>query len=231
MRPTSTNRASAPTEETRRGQNSSAKFPKVRVLIADDHVTVLEGLTAMIGRQPDMEVVAEAANGHQAFEQWQQHRPDIGLIDLRMPVLDGVQAIGHIRQMDADARVIVLTTFDTDNDLVTAIKAGAKGYVLKDARREELLEAIRTVHRGGTCLPAALVAKLAASLSRETLTEREREVLELLARGKSNKEISGLLNVSETTVKSHLGNIFRKLDVLSRTEAIAVATHQGLIKL
>jgi two-component system, NarL family, response regulator len=204
---------------------------KIRVLIADDHVTVLEGLTAIIGRQPDMKVVGEALNGGQVVELWKQHRPHVGLIDLRMPVLDGVQSIEHIRKFDPTARVIVLTTFDTDNDLITAVKAGAKGYVLKDSRREELLEAIRKVHGGGTCLPAALAEKLAASLSREMLTEREKEVLELLARGRSNKEISTALSVSETTVKSHLGNIFRKLDVLSRTEAIATASRQGLIKL
>ncbi|TKD11765.1 response regulator [Polyangium fumosum] len=204
---------------------------KIRVLIADDHITVLEGLAAIISRQPDMEVVAEASNGRQVVELWQQYRPDVALIDIRMPVLDGVAAIEEIRKNDASARLIVLTTFDTDNDLLNAVKAGAKGYLLKDSRREELLDCIRRVHRGETCLPASLVQKLAASLSREALTSREVEVLEYLARGESNKEISALLGIGETTVKSHLRSIFRKLDVLSRTEAIATASRLGLIKL
>ncbi|HLM73134.1 MAG TPA: response regulator transcription factor [Polyangiaceae bacterium] len=204
---------------------------KIRVLIADDHVTVLEGLAAIISRQPDMVVVAEASDGRQAVERWQEHRPDVALLDLRMPVLDGLAAIEEIRRRDTSARLIVLTTFDTDNDLLSAVKFGVKGYLLKDARREELLDCIRRVNGGETCLPAALVQKLAASLSREALTSREVEVLEHLARGNSNKEISALLKISETTVKSHLGSIFRKLDVLSRTEAIATASRLGLIKL
>lgn len=204
---------------------------KIRVLIADDHVTVLEGLAAIISRQPDMMVVAEASDGRQAVELWQKHSPDVALLDLRMPVLNGVGAIEEIRKHEASARLIVLTTFDTDNDLLNAVKAGAKGYLLKDSRREELLDCIRKVKSGQTCLPASLVQKLAASLSRESLTVREVEVLEYLARGFSNKEISALLGIGETTVKSHLRSIFRKLDVLSRTEAIATASHLGLIKL
>jgi two-component system NarL family response regulator len=204
---------------------------KIRVLIADDHITVLEGLAAIIGRQPDMVVVAEGSNGRQAVELWQTHRPDVALLDLRMPVLDGLSAIEEIRKLDGAARLIVLTTFDTDSDLLNAVKAGVKGYLLKDARREELLDCIRRVSRGETCLPASLVQKLAASLSREALTSREVEVLEYLACGKSNKEISSLLGISETTVKSHLRSIFRKLDVLSRTEAIGTASRLGLIKL
>lgn len=204
---------------------------KIRVLIADDHITVLEGLAAIISRQPDMVVVAEASNGRQAVDLWKEYRPDVALIDLRMPVLDGVAAIEEIRRHDGSACLIVLTTFDTDNDLLNAVKAGAKGYLLKDSRREELLDCIRRVKSGETCLPASLVQKLAASLSREALTSREVEVLEGLARGKSNKEISALLGISETTVKSHLRSIFRKLDVLSRTEAIANASRLGLIKL
>ncbi|MDI3286609.1 response regulator transcription factor [Polyangium sp. 15x6] len=210
---------------------NSSGSDKIRVLIADDHVTVLEGLAAIISRQPDMEVVAAASDGRQVVELWQQYRPDIALIDIRMPVLDGVAAIEEIRRSDASARLIVLTTFDTDNDLLNAVKAGAKGYLLKDSRREELLDCIRRVHRGETSLPAPLVQKLAASLSREVLTSREVEVLEYLARGQSNKEISALLGIGETTVKSHLRSIFRKLDVLSRTEAIATASRLGLIKL
>jgi DNA-binding NarL/FixJ family response regulator len=204
---------------------------RIRVLIADDHVTVLEGLAAMIGRQPGMTVVAEAGDGERAVELWTQHRPDVTLLDLRMPKLDGVGAIERIRNRDASARVIVLTTYETDTEILRAIKAGTKAYLLKDAKREELLGCIRRVNRGETCIPASLVEKVAAGLSSEALTGRELNVLELLARGKSNKEIGVSLYISETTVKSHLRSIFRKLNVLSRTEAITVASRRGLIRL
>lgn len=204
---------------------------RIRVLIADDHVTVLEGLAAIIGRQTDMKVVAEASNGHEAVDLWQRHRPDVTLIDLRMPNLDGVGAIEEIRGQQATARIIVLTTFDSDNEIARAIKAGAKGYLLKDARRDELLDCIRKVNSGATCIPAALAAKLAESMSSEPLTGRELDVLALLAKGKSNKEIGSHLYISETTVKSHLRSIFTKLNVISRTEAITTASRRGLVQL
>ena len=213
------------------GESSAAEPKKIRVLIADDHVTVLEGLAAMIGRQPDMVVVAEAADGQEAIDLWITHRPEVTLLDLRMPKLDGVGAIEEIRKRDSSARIIVLTTYDTDTEILRAIKAGTKAYLLKDARREELLDCIRRVNRGETCIPASLIEKVAAGLSSEPLTGRELNVLELLARGKSNKEIGVSLYISETTVKSHLRSIFRKLNVLSRTEAISVAGRRGLIRL
>lgn len=204
---------------------------KIRVLVADDHVTVLEGLVAIVGRQADMTVVAQAANGQEAVELWARHRPDVTLLDLQMPILDGVQALEQIRRLEAGVRALMLTTFDTDNDISRAIKAGAKGYLLKDAPREQLLACIRKVHAGETFIAPAIVAKLAAGLSSEALTGREREVLSLLARGKSNKEIGSNLFISETTVKSHLRGIFAKLNVLSRTEAIAAASRRGLVQL
>src|SRR6266567_4563846 len=204
---------------------------KIRVLIADDHVTVREGLVAMIGRQPDMKVIGEAANGREAVDLWPKHRPDVGLLDLRMPQLDGVAAIEEIRRQDAAACIVVLTTFDTDNEISRAIKAGARGYLLKDAQREELLDCIRKVHGGETCIPPSLVAKLAAGMSNEPLTGREMDVLTLLARGESNKEIGANLYISETTVKSHLRSVFTKLNVLSRTEAITAASRRGLVQL
>ena len=211
---------------------SSAEEPKkIRVLIADDHVTVLEGLAAMIGRQPDMVVVAEAADGQEAIDLWTIHRPEVTLLDLRMPKLDGVDVIEEIRKRDSSARIIVLTTYETDTEILRAIKAGTKAYLLKDARREELLDCIRRVNRGETCISASLIEKVATGLSSEALTGRELNVLELLARGKSNKEIGVSLYISETTVKSHLRSIFRKLNVLSRTEAISVANRRGLIRL
>jgi len=209
----------------------NAQTDKIRVLIADDHVTVREGLVAMIGRQPDMTVVGAAANGREAVELWQKHRPDVVLLDLRMPMLDGVGAIDEIHRQEAAARVIVLTTFDTDNEISQAIKAGAKGYLLKDAPREELLECIRKVHAGEMWIPPLLVAKLAAGMSSEALTGREVDVLTLLARGKSNKEIGANLYISETTVKTHLRSIFAKLNVLSRTEAITAASRRGLVQI
>jgi DNA-binding NarL/FixJ family response regulator len=211
-------------------KSSAVETDKIRVLIADDHVTVLEGLAAIIGRQPDMMVVAEAADGQEAVDLWTEHHPDVTLLDLRMPTLDGVGVIENIRKQDASARVIVLTTYDNDTEILRAVKAGTKAYLLKDARREELLDCIRRVNRGETCIPASLAEKLAAGLSSESLTGRELNVLELLAQGKSNKEIGVNLYISETTVKSHLRSIFRKLNVLSRTEAITVASRRGLIR-
>ena len=213
------------------GQRSKSRTDKIRLLVADDHVTVLEGLVAIIGRQPDMQVVAAASNGREAVDLWLTNRPDVTLLDLRMPILDGVGAIQEIRRQEFSARVIVLTTFDTDADLSKAIKAGAKGYLLKDAPREELLTCIRRVHSGETVIPPTLVTKLTASLTAEPVTDRELEVLAQLARGSSNKEISATLNISESTVKSHLRSIFTKLNVLSRTEAIATASRQGLVKI
>ena len=212
-------------------RNPSPSADKIRLLIADDHMTVVAGLASIIGMQRDMIVVAEAANGRQAVDLWRKHHPDVTLLDLRMPKLDGVGVIDEIRKEDTSARIIILTTYDTDNEIYRAIKAGAKGYLLKDARREELLDCIRKVSRGETCIPQALVEKLAAGVSGETLTGRELAVLMLLARGKSNKEIGANLFISESTVKGHLRNIFTKLNVLSRTEAIAVATRRGLVQL
>nr|WP_256199881.1 response regulator transcription factor [Verrucomicrobium spinosum] len=172
------------------------------MLIADDHVTVLEGLNVIINRNEDMQVVAAAADGSKAVALWQQHRPDVTLVDIRMPGLDGVAVIEEIRRLDSSARVVVLTTCDTDNEIYRAVKAGARAYLLKDGPREELVDTIRRVHRGETCLAPSLVEKLAASVSNEPLTRREQEVLELLARGRSNKEIASTLSISEPTVKT-----------------------------
>lgn len=203
----------------------------IRILIADDHFTVREGLAAIIGRQSDMLVVGAAGNGQECIDLWRQHVPDVTLIDLSMPVLDGIGAIEAIRQDAPSALFIVLTTFGTDQDIFRSIKAGARAYMLKDAQREELLDCIRAVHAGETRIAPLLVAKLAAQVSGEALTRRELEVLALLARGRSNKNIALRLSISETTVKSHLRSVFNKLQVLSRTEAIAVASQRGLIHL
>ncbi len=209
----------------------SIKGSRIGVLIADDHGVVREGLVAMIRRKADMTVVGEARNGREAVQLWKQHQPAVTLLDLRMPELDGVNVIKEIRCLDDKARIIVLTTFDGDEDIYRAIQAGAKGYLLKDAPREALMDSIRRVHNGETCLPIHLAAKLADRISGEALSAREIEVLQLMAQGKSNKEIGSALFISEGTVKSHGKRIFGKMNVLSRTEAVACATRRGLIRL
>ena len=207
------------------------KKPRIGVLIVDDHSVVREGLASLIGRKADMTVVGEASNGREAVELWRQHRPDITLLDLRMPELDGVGVIKEIRAGDEKARFVVLTTFDGDEDIFRAIQAGAKGYLLKDVPRDALMDCIRRVHAGETCVPVHLAMKLADRVSGETLSDREIDVLKLMALGRSNKEIGSALFISEGTVKSHVKSIFAKLNVISRTEAVANATRRGLIQL
>jgi len=198
------------------------KKSRITVLIADDHSVVREGLVSLITRKTDMTVVGEAGNGREAVDLWKKHHPHVTLLDLRMPELDGVGALKEIRSNDEKARIIVLTTFDGDEDIYRAIQAGAKGY---------LLDCIRRVHAGETCVPVHLAAKLAQRVSGETLSEREIDVLKLMAQGKSNKEIGSALFISEGTVKSHVKAIFAKMNVISRTEAVANATRRGLIQL
>jgi two-component system NarL family response regulator len=217
-------------EGKRRAMNGKKK-ECIRILIADDHSVVREGLVSLVKRKSDMTVVGEASNGREAFDLWKEHRPDVTLLDLRMPELDGVGAINKIRELDEDARIVVLTTFDGDEDIYRAIKAGAKGYLLKDSAREALMDCIRRVHAGETCIPPNLAAKLAERVSGEALSAREIQVLQRIAAGKSNKEIGAELFISEGTVKTHVKNIFSKLDVVSRTEAVATATRSGLIQL
>ena len=212
---------------------SSVQLPKPRihVLIADDHGVVREGLVSMIKRnRADMTVAGEASNGREAVELWKRERPDVTLLDLRMPELDGVEVIKEIRAADKKARIIVLTTFDGDEDIYRAIQAGAKGYLLKDVPREALMNSIRRVHAGETSVPLHLLAKLADRVSGETLSEREIEVLKLMAQGKSNKEIATALFITEGTVKSHGKSIFAKMNVSSRAEAVAEATRRGFLR-
>jgi two-component system, NarL family, response regulator len=212
--------------------SGQSKNVRIRVLIADDHGVVREGLASMINRnRADMTVVGEASNGREALELWQQEHPDITLLDLRMPEMDGVDVIKEIRARDKSARIIVLTTFDGDEDIYRAIRAGAKGYLLKDITREALMDSIRRVHMGETCVPLHLIAKLTDRVSGETLSERELEVLRLMAKGRSNKEIASALFISEGTVKSHGKSIFAKMNVSSRTEAVTEATRRGFLRL
>jgi DNA-binding NarL/FixJ family response regulator len=229
-RPSEKHAAPLPLAPSRRAQSSTWVKP-IRLLIADDHLVVREGLVAMLRAYAEIHVVAVAHNGRRAVELWQEHRPDVALLDLRMPELDGLEALVEIRKQDAAARAIVLTTFDSEEDIYRALREGAKAYLLKDVTAEELLACVRKVHAGEMHIPPAIAAKLAGRMSDEELTGREIEVLVLLARGHSNKEIATRLFIGETTVKSHVKSLFAKLRVLSRTEAIATATRRGVIRL
>ena len=202
----------------------------IRVLIAEDHALVRRGLAAVIGLEDDIQIVGEAANGEQAVSLWRELRPDVTLMDIRMPVMEGVQAIRCIRGEDPAAAIIVLTTFDHDEDIYAGLRAGAKAYLLKDVQPEELFRCIRTVHAGEAYLQPKVAAKLAQRVQEEPLTEREVQVLGLLAEGKSNRAIGQHLFISESTVKSHLKTLFVKLDATSRAEALALAAKRGFVK-
>lgn len=203
---------------------------KIRVLIADDHSLVRRGFAAIINMEDDVTVVGEAGDGEEAVELWRRLRPDVVLMDLRMPKLEGVEAIKRIRAEDTEAAIIVLTTFDHDEDIYAGLRAGAKAYLLKDAQPEELFRCIRAVRAGEAYLQPKVAAKLAQRVQEEPLTEREVQILKLLAEGKSNRAIGQALFITESTVKSHLKSLFIKLDVTSRAEAIALAAKRGLIK-
>jgi two-component system NarL family response regulator len=210
--------------------STSAEQP-IKILIADDHPVVREGLTAMIDRQPDMHVVAEAENGRQAVELAVRHEPDIVLMDLRMPEMGGVEVTVKLRQLLPNCRVIVLTTYDGDQDIVRALQSGARAYLLKDTFRAELLAAIRAVHGGESRIPAAVARRLAEHIVNPGLTPRELEVLRLMAAGHSNREIARSLFVTESTIKGHVNNIFGKLGVRHRTHAVTLALQRGIISL
>lgn len=200
-------------------------------MVIDDQAVVRQGFVALINTVTDMEVIAEGINGQQAIDLYNQHTPDVTLIDLRMPVVGGVEAITTIRRNFPDARPIVLTTYDGDEDIYRSLQAGAKGYLLKDVFFEELETAIRTVHAGSRHIPAAIAMRLAERMASSDLTTREMEVLELIVRGQSNKEIGASLTISEATVKSHINNILSKLGVADRTQAVTTAIQRGLVHL
>jgi two-component system NarL family response regulator len=203
----------------------------INILIADDHPVVREGLAAMINRQADMVVVAEASDGSEAVAEFLLHRPDVGLVDLRMPELDGADTIAAIRAQMPSARLIVLTTYDDDEDIHRGLQAGAKAYLLKDAPRDELLACIRAVYGGRTLISPAIAAKLADHVSTTTLTAREVEVLRLVADGTPNKAIAVALFISEGTVKTHINSVLRKLDAADRTQAVTIALKRGILRL
>ena len=209
----------------------STTAAKARVLLVDDHALLRTGVANIINQEPDLHVVAEAENGLEAIAAFERHAPDVTLLDLRMPVMEGVEAVRQIRERDPRARVIVLTTYDTDDEISQALKAGAKAYVLKDIAAEDLVGCIRDVLAGKTYIAPAAAAKLAEGVTSVQLTPREMATLRLLADGKANKEIANELDISERTVKTHLAHLFEKLGVTSRTEAIKVATRRGLVRL
>lgn len=201
----------------------------IRVLCVDDHRLMREGIAHIVGVQPDMEVVAQASNGGEAVEQFLRHRPDVTLMDLQMPVVSGLQAIKAIRQQDAEARIIVLTMYQGDEDIHQAMQAGARGYVLKDTVPDDLVSIIRDVHCGRRVIPPDVAAALEQRANQRSLTSRETQVLELLATGKRNKEIAAELGISGDTASAHIKSIFAKFNVHDRTAALAEALRRGIL--
>lgn len=204
---------------------------KIRILIADDHFIVRMGLTALVNMEPDMEVIGEAANGAQAVDIFGKLNPDLVLMDLRMPVKDGIEATAEIRNKFPTARILMLTTYDGDEDIHKALQAGAQGYVLKNSTAEALIPALRAVAAGQQWIPKDIASRLVSRKSFEELTPRELQVLHQLVRGLANKEIADTLNISEHTVKDHLKSILGKLRVADRTEAVTTAIQRGIIHL
>lgn len=207
--------------------------PEIRIVVVDDHPVVRDGLVGMLTGQPDMTVVGQAANGREALLQVAHHDPDVVLLDLRMPVMDGVTAIRELRRKGHRAQIVVLTTYDSDDDIVPAIEAGATGYLLKDTPRDDLFRAVRAASRGEPALTPSVASRLMGRLREvpQTLSPREVEVLELAARGRTNREIGRAMHVSEATVKTHLLRAYDKLGVNDRTAAVVTALERGLLDL
>jgi len=203
----------------------------IRILTVDDHPLLREGIAAILGLEPDMQLVGEAEDGAQAIKIFHELKPDVTLMDLQMPILGGVEAIVRIREDFPDARIIVLTTYAGDVQALRAVRAGAAGYLLKDALRKDLLDTIRAVHAGRRYLSPEIAQQIALHSSEDSLSEREIDVLRLVAIGKANKEIAGELSVCEDTVKAHLKSIFAKLNVGDRTQAVTLALKRGIIDL
>ncbi len=204
---------------------------RISIMVVDDQAVVRQGFVSLLNTVADMAVVAEATNGREAVERYREHKPDVVLMDLRMPVMGGADAIAALRREFPGARVIVLTTFDGDEDIYRSLQAGAQGYLLKDMFFEELEDAIRTVHAGGRRIPGVVAERLAGRMAGSDLTARELEVLELIVRGMSNKAIASALGISEATVKSHMNSILSKLDAEDRTQAATKAIQRGIVHL
>jgi len=213
------------------GTAANAGSAPIRIMIADDHPVVREGFASMLETEPDMAVVGQAHSGEEALELFRRVRPDVTLMDLRMPGMGGLEAIRAIRREFPDSRVIVLTTYDGDEDIYRALEAGAQAYLLKDMLCDEILAAIRAVHAGQRRIPTAVGTRLADRVTGMHLSDREQRVLELVATGKSNKEIAAALEITEATVKGHMTNILGKLGVTDRTQAVITALRRGLVHL
>ena len=203
----------------------------IRVLVADDHALMRFGVVTLLNEAPDVAVVAEAGDGAEAVRRYEEARPDVALVDLKMPGLDGVGVVQQVRARFPDARLVVLTTYDADDDIERALRAGANAYLLKDVDPRDLLACVRAVHRGRTWVSPTVAAKLADRLTRPELTPREMGVLRELAAGRSNKEIGAALGMAEGTAKLHVRHVYEKLGVQSRTEALGVALQRGLLRL
>jgi DNA-binding NarL/FixJ family response regulator len=209
--------------------HASENAGRIRILTVDDHPLLREGVASMINAEPDMHLVAEADSGAEAIKQFRLHRPDVTLMDLQMPGMSGVDAIRAIREEFEDARIIVLTTYTGDMQVLQALKAGAGGYLLKSALRTELLNAIRTVHTGHRHVSASIANEIAQHVGEVALSERELEVLRKVAAGNSNKQVAAQLGISEDTAKAHMKNILAKLNANDRTHAVTIAVRRGII--
>jgi DNA-binding NarL/FixJ family response regulator len=203
----------------------------IKVLSVDDHALLREGIAALVNAESDMKLVAEATNGQEAIEKFRLHRPDVTLMDLQMPAMNGIEAIIGIRSEFPSARIIVLTTYAGDVQVLRALKAGAQGYILKGHVRRELLDTIRAVHAGQKRIPPEVAAELAEHAIEDELSSRELDVLRLIATGNANKEIAGRLAIAEDTVKSHVTNILAKLGANDRTHAVTIGLKRGIIEL
>jgi DNA-binding NarL/FixJ family response regulator len=203
----------------------------IRILIVDDHPVIQTGLTSMLATHGEVEVAAAVSSGQEALAAARREMPDIILLDLRMPGMSGVDTLRALKAANATAKVIILTHFETDEDIYLAIQAGARGYLLKNSSERQILEAIATVHAGQRYIPHQIAFRLAERMLRSNLTAREHEILQLLARGFTNKQIGGTLNISENTARNHVNSIIQKLEVSDRTEAVAIAIQQGLLRI
>jgi DNA-binding NarL/FixJ family response regulator len=204
---------------------------KIRLMLVDDHFVVRAGLAGSLGLDPEVEIVAECGTGEEALAAYRKHRPDVVLMDWRLPGISGVEAAQKIRAEFPEARILQLTIYEGDEDIFRAVEAGARGYLPKSVSRRELLAAIRAVHRGGEVFPPAIQAKLDARRARPELNEREKTVLKLIVHGRSNKEIASDLGIAEVTVKFHVGNLLAKLGVQDRTQAATAAIQRGIVHL
>jgi two-component system, NarL family, response regulator len=207
-----------------------AETPKITILLADDHLVVRQGMAAIIGTEPDLDVVGVASDGEEACALYSRLRPTVLILDLRMPVLDGFEVVKRIIASEPGARILIMTTYDTDEDIWRCLRAGAKGYLLKDASQPEIVQALRTVARGETFVAAPLATQLARRAQAPELTTREREVLGWLDAGKTNKEIASALGVGEGTIKTHVKQVLHKLGATTRTEAVGLARERGLVR-